>query len=608
MYGFLKPDYRFMGKEERDTYSHIYCGQCSALGSLFGYPWRMLVSYDAAFFGLLVSAQQKEEPQTAKSWCVCRPGGIKKNINRELSSSFSACMAVILLSIKLADSQQEKQTYRKRALNSLCSRGFRKARYQLDSMGFPVHLLDRTLSEQQKIEMSGQKPIYEYAEPTSRFLGEMFKYTAVVTNNPANEETLYKIGYHLGRIIYLVDSCIDLIDDIGRKAFNAYLNAYPFENRTNPETANDTITDIIIGSMYKIRHLTRHIVLHRHEDALTNVLFSGFPGVIQQRIESSSRQLKKISPFLFRYAPHAAIASALVMFCATNAGAEWWPKEGSDNCACGYSCSESGKETGWTIFFDLMLNPCYYFFWEKSNDLSGYCCGFPFAFALQAPKAILTIKYTPKVISRISKWSDEIKEKHLKILEDIEQKKEDERKLYIQEKERLEKAEQEILCQKNISYLEEATADLRFLEDKFETITIFGADKFSTRYMDRIKTYLKDLSLDWNNDDFKNNKLIEYYIDKLTELTRQWYILADEADNKFIETIGLLYEVEDLINTKNDIVLKKEVGFLAKELVPDQLIHLLNERRWNDFNESLNFIVGELNEIKKKVNEKKVSY
>ncbi len=70
MYGLLRPATKFLSAEARHSYTQYYCGQCVSLHYHFGYVSRILTSYDAAFFGLLIAAQSDEPQTVARRRCA----------------------------------------------------------------------------------------------------------------------------------------------------------------------------------------------------------------------------------------------------------------------------------------------------------------------------------------------------------------------------------------------------------------------------------------------------------------------------------------------------------------------------------------------------------
>lgn len=322
MYGFLRIDGCGLDEQQRDVYRRLYCGQCVALHRLFGYPWRMLVSHDAAFLGLLVAAQQRGPDLGERAWCALIPRRVDVCCPEELPQVLSACVAVLALSVKLRDSMQERRSFSKALTSRLCRPRFERARTVLASLSFPANLFDHALEEQHVLESLNAKGIEEYAEPSARLLAEAFRFTAVATGSTENESILRQIGYHVGKVIYLIDSCIDVVDDLEKERFNALLAAGAGACGFASERSRSEVVKSVIISLNAIRALAEELGLQRHQDLVKNVLLYGFPKCIHHRIERSIRELRENSIIPLRYLPHTALASALCLFLLTTQTAE----------------------------------------------------------------------------------------------------------------------------------------------------------------------------------------------------------------------------------------------------------------------------------------------
>jgi len=286
---------------------------------------------------------------------------------------------------------QERKSLPKAVAARFCRSQFEKARTVLASLNFPTSLFDNALEHQQRIESLNRQDIEECAEPSARFLADVFRFTAVATKSKENEATLYQIGYHVGKVIYLIDSCIDIVDDLEKERFNALLAAYPNNNGGVSEHSQSEVVNTVITSLNAIQALAKDLTMKRHEGLINNVLLYGFPKRIHYEIQQSIRKLKKNGTISFKYLPHTALASALCLFLLTAQSAEasgWvWGKEMApeysmgDFRAYGYVCCDNPGECPICLILDCVCNPCLCEMYERETWL--YCC-------CQLPKSILT--------------------------------------------------------------------------------------------------------------------------------------------------------------------------------------------------------------------------
>ena len=306
MYGFL----RHCQSIDHETYKKSYCGQCHALQKHFGYTSRILLSYDTTLIGLLIDAQLQSVKKETKAWCAVFPRKVPVFLPDDTAQKFSASLAVILLFTKLSDSLQEKKSIFKSLLAKYYQRHFNNARKILESEGFNCNLIDQLLSNQEKVELLKSAPIEDYAEPSARFTGEVFRFTATLTNMKQNESLLYDIGYHVGICVYLIDSCIDILDDVDKKQFNALLATNDFASKDSKHE----IVRLIIDSLRTIHTLSKQLILYKHQPLIESILLQSFPTSLHREVHKSIDKLQKNTFIPFNYLPHAALASALCFF------------------------------------------------------------------------------------------------------------------------------------------------------------------------------------------------------------------------------------------------------------------------------------------------------
>ncbi len=200
-----------------------------------------------------------------------------------------------------------------------------------------------------------------------RFAGEVFRFTATLANLKQNENILYEIGYHVGMCVYLIDSCIDILDDVEKQQFNALLSAYQDSNGFSATRSQHEVVRMVIDSLRTIQTLTKQLTLYQHQSLLEGILLQGFPSRLHQQVHKTIQKLEKNTFIPLNYLPHAALASALCLF-ATEANAiEFvWGEENYDWKVYGCKCSEDKN-------CEMCCNPCAYVI-DRQCETGGFCC------------------------------------------------------------------------------------------------------------------------------------------------------------------------------------------------------------------------------------------
>ena len=370
MYGFLRTPNCQLNKTDGDSYKKSYCGQCHALQKHFGYTSRALLSYDTTLISLLIDAQSQSVKRETKAWCAVFPRKVPVYHPDEMAQKISASFAVVLLFTKLSDALQEKKSFLKTVLAKYYQRQFNQARKILESEGFNTHLVDQLLANQAQVELKKSPRIEDYAEPSAQFAGEVFRFTATLANLKQNENLLYEIGYHVGKIVYLIDSCIDILDDVEKQQFNALLSAYQDSNGFSATRSQHEVVRMVIDSLRTIQTLTKQLTLYQHQSLLEGILLQGFPSRLHQQVHKSIQKLEKNTFIPFNYLPHAALASALCLFATeVNAGGFVWGAEYQNWKIYGWNCcGDNGVLT-----CEMCCNPCAYVIDRKLGECSFFC-------------------------------------------------------------------------------------------------------------------------------------------------------------------------------------------------------------------------------------------
>lgn len=566
MYGFFRVSTDRLDDHYRKIYNQFYCGQCHALSRFFGYKWRTLVSYDATFFGLLISAQQISSDNKSKAWCGLFPKKVSICSPEETSQVFSACFAITIFSIKLSDSLQDRNSISKKIFSYICQPVFKKAENLLETINFPVQLLNKTLQDQQNIEQHPTLPIENYAEPSAKFFAEMFQFTARIAGAQENEMVLYEIGYHLGKVIYLTDSFVDILDDIQKNEFNAFLSAYQKIDGGFTNYSRTNLVNTVMNSLTTIRALTKNLKIKRHQPLIKNTLLIGFSQNIQHKIQSSIKELRKKNRRLLKYLPHAALASALCLFTADNAAAEAWvwgkevnPVYSDKFIAYGYLVCENPKECPLCYSIETVLNPCL-----CKIHKPGHCC----CILIQLPKMIVWYFPLAFFFGFVMAIGESIEIKKQKKMADQKQKEE--------------------------AFLNELNSDLFALEDSINKLCEQLECSFPVHYQDPINEFVSG----HHKINLSKNSELQNIVLEQTNRAKRDLDKLQTAFNLYMEIFNFYLEVARTVNRTGSIPLIKNMEVLYSYLVSSNLKSLLPQRQWEDFQNFVSDIHQDLIQIK----------
>lgn len=237
MYGYLKVDKLELKYKEYSVYRKYYCAVCNSLRENLSKKWCLLTSYDATFF-LMLFDSVLEDKETMKLLCPLNP--LHKTNSIHISKhaiEYTAFISLFYYYSKLKDNviDENKNKYKRKLRrlykNSRCNQLFSSNKIIYDS-------LDNILSEYFRMEEINSYFFDDYCDKMGELFGTAFR--EFLPNNHDNKNEFFKIGYNLGKWIYVVDAFDDLQEDIKTNSFNPILHMQDYESLNN-EALSDKI-------------------------------------------------------------------------------------------------------------------------------------------------------------------------------------------------------------------------------------------------------------------------------------------------------------------------------------------------------------------------------
>ena len=221
MFGYVriaKPELRV---KEYETYKAVYCSLCRALGRHYGFLSRLTLSYDFTFLSLLYMSLQDGCDGFEKKRCAFNP--MKKCIyckNNDALKMPSAA-AMIMLYYKLRDNIQDEKGIKK--LGYYCLLPFFAGAHKKAARGFPQieKIVSEYITEQERLEKENCTSLDAVADPTAKALSQILM---LCSEDEMQKRVLERLGYCIGRYIYILDAACDLEKDIKNNSYNVLKN------------------------------------------------------------------------------------------------------------------------------------------------------------------------------------------------------------------------------------------------------------------------------------------------------------------------------------------------------------------------------------------------
>ena len=281
MFGYIrvyKPDLKI---SEYETYKSIYCGLCQQLGREYTPLARMTLSFDFTFLAALNMALAEDKPVYTKRKCPANP--LKKCIMADLGEIQSHCCdcAVLMLWYKLEDDFKDHGTasrLRAAALYPAARLAYRKAaqrRPELDQ------LIGNNMRLQAETEAACTASVDLASEPTAQVLSGLF---STLSEDPVQKRVLERLGYLLGRYVYLCDALDDLEDDREKGNYNPFLA----DQSAGPEQIETAIGTLYL-TIAEAAKTFELLELKRFEPILANILYLGMKETVDSIVSKKEK-------------------------------------------------------------------------------------------------------------------------------------------------------------------------------------------------------------------------------------------------------------------------------------------------------------------------------
>ncbi|MBE7053271.1 MAG: hypothetical protein E7391_03235 [Ruminococcaceae bacterium] len=263
MFGYISFYKSKLTEEDFMTFKSYYCGLCKQLGKSYNQLVRLGLSYDFTFLVILLDSLNDNNPNYDLQPCI-RYIGKKKNIVTDNDSIiFSTDMSIALNYYKLTDDIKDDKSVKAFLLRIPYKRHIKKInkKYEIITDEISLHL--KKLSD---LEKSKCKSIDEISHEFSLIMENIFSYKI----------SLGKLGYNLGKFIYILDAFDDLDEDLKNKKYNPILLKYNYTGKADEKkTIIEEIDFILTYTLSQIALEYEKQDIKRNKGLLDNIIYLG---------------------------------------------------------------------------------------------------------------------------------------------------------------------------------------------------------------------------------------------------------------------------------------------------------------------------------------------
>ena len=260
MFGYVlinKPELKI---REFEKYRSYYCGLCHALNDEYGPLGRLTLNYDMTFLVMLLSDLYDEEDKTEYARCMLHPAH-KHCSRRNEITDYCADMCILLTYYKCADDWNDEKKLSKKIWAQNLRRKCRRIAEKYPEKAELVKNKLLLLAETEKEEAT-------HIDKTARIFGELMAEIFAYRDDEWKND-LYKVGFYLGKYVYLLDAYEDIEEDIKSGSYN------PFKGIYANEDFEKQVLNLLLMMIGECTDAFERLPLVENVEILRNILYSG---------------------------------------------------------------------------------------------------------------------------------------------------------------------------------------------------------------------------------------------------------------------------------------------------------------------------------------------
>ena len=288
MFGYVRPCVPELKVRDNELYRATYCGLCRTMGKNTGCLSKMTLNYDFVFLALLQMAVNDEEVKVKMRRCMVHPFKKRPMIEPNESLKYSAKTSVILTRLKLKDNVNDSRGIArvKAKIAGCVSIFFKKTDKSLKELEAKIW---DCIAELTVYERENTDSVDKVANTFGTLLGTLASYNL----DGANKRIVYEIGFHLGKLIYVLDAIDDLKSDIKTGSYNVIKNSFGTELTEQDKNVLKCAMTFELDKMSKCVELLDFSKCTDVERIIKNVTYIGMPDEIERVLYKEKKSKKK---------------------------------------------------------------------------------------------------------------------------------------------------------------------------------------------------------------------------------------------------------------------------------------------------------------------------
>lgn len=261
MFGYVRINKMDLTFREYEHYKAYYCGLCKYLKRNHTELSRMTINYDITFLIVLLSSIYQPSAQVFHEKCIVDPVKKKKHIINEITE-YAASMNILLAYYKLEDDVNDESDIKSRLVRRAYRKSFKTA---YDKYPQKADFIKACLGELRSLEEDQSTSIDQTSNCFARLLEEIFDY-----KDDEYRDRLRKVGFNIGKYIYIMDAYEDLDQDLEKGRYN------PFSSYKDDREGLKVKVDKLIGmTLARLEEAILDLDIKVNKSIIDNIIYSG---------------------------------------------------------------------------------------------------------------------------------------------------------------------------------------------------------------------------------------------------------------------------------------------------------------------------------------------
>lgn len=261
MFGYVKINKMDLTFREYEHYRGYYCGLCKSLKDNHGEISRLSLNYDITFLVLVLTSVYKPKSNVIEEGCIANPFKKKKKIINEITE-YAANMNVLLTYYKLEDNLKDDNRLKDKLAYNIYKGSLKKAYEKYPQKS---EFIKNQLNILYNLEQEKNLNIDLVSNTFGNLMGEIFSY-----KNDQYEKELRRIGFNIGKYIYLLDAYEDLDKDYEKGRYNPFI-----EYIDRKEELKIKVDKLISMSLGMVGRSIDNLNLRFNTGIIENIIYSG---------------------------------------------------------------------------------------------------------------------------------------------------------------------------------------------------------------------------------------------------------------------------------------------------------------------------------------------